>query len=117
MRLQVMESIAATIGVPGDLITGHIEGTALREDFRRLVHTCIQPLGGLFKSELERVLEEEVRLDYSALNAADITSRARAFQSLTDEKMDGESAAQLTEMGLEEMTFHDPFTKGNDAAS
>ena len=86
MRLQVTESIANAIGVPIGLTTGHEEGTALREDFRRLVHTCIQPLGKLFKYELERVIEEEVMLDYSALNAADITSRARAYQSLTDKK-------------------------------
>ena len=75
--------------------TGESEGTAQRESFRRLLHATVQPLGRIVSVELSDKLDADVRLNFDALFAADLSGRARAFQSMTNGGMDAGRAAIL----------------------
>ena len=81
-------------GVPAALFQSG-EGTAQREAFRRLMHSTIQPLGKLVSAELSEKLEADVRLSFDGLFAADLSGRARAFQSMVGGGMDVAKAAGL----------------------
>lgn len=77
------------------------DGTAQRESFRRFLHATIQPVGELIAAELSEKLEEDIRLDFSRLFAADLQGRARAWRSLVGPTgaMDANRAARFA--GLE----------------
>ena len=81
-------------GVPAALFQSG-EGTAQREAFRRLMHSTIQPLGKLVSAELSMKLDADVRLSFDGLFAADLSGRARAFQSMVGGGMDVTKAAGL----------------------
>ena len=86
--------VYAACGVPASLfMTG--EGTAQRESFRRLLHSTIQPLGRIVSAELSAKLDADVRLNFDGLFAADLSGRARAFQSMVGGGMDVTKAAGL----------------------
>ena len=86
--------VYAACGVPAALFTTG-EGTAQRESFRRLLHSTIQPLGRIVSAELSAKLEADVRLNFDGLFAADLSGRARAFQSMVGGGMDASKAAAL----------------------
>ena len=71
------------------------DGTARREAFRQVLHTVVQPLARLVETELSEKLEAEVTLSFDSLFAADLSGRARAFQSLVGGGMDPAKAAAL----------------------
>ena len=54
----------------------------LREGLRQLYHVTLQPVVRIVEAELARVLEVDLALDLSALAAADVQGRARAFRSM-----------------------------------
>ena len=86
--------IYAACGVPPALFAVG-EGTAQRESFRRFLHATVQPLAKLVAVELSRKLDGEVSLSFDSLFAADLSGRARAFQSLVGGGMAVERAAGL----------------------
>ena len=61
----------------------------------RLMHSTIQPLGRLVSAELSAKLEADVTLSFDGLFAADLSGRARAFQSMVGGGMDPAKAAGL----------------------
>ena len=73
--------VLAAAGIPIELITAG-QGTASREAYRRLLHSTLAPLGQIVCDELREKLHSDIAFDWSALGAADISGRARAFQSL-----------------------------------
>ena len=82
-------------GVPPSLFSIRGDGTAQRESFRRLLHSTIQPLGRLVAVELSEKFEAEIGLSFDSLFAADLSGRARAFQSMVGGGMDVAKAAGL----------------------
>ena len=62
--------------------SGGADATGLREGLRQLYHVTLQPVARIVEAELARVLEVDVALDLSALAAADVQGRARAFRAL-----------------------------------
>ena len=90
-RLEVF----GAVGLSPVLFDARGDGTARREAFRQSLHSCIAPLGRLVETELSEKMETDVRLDFSALFAADLSGRARAFQSLVGGGMDVAKAAGL----------------------
>ena len=72
------------------------QGTAGREAYRQTLFGLIAPLGRLVSAELTAKLGAEVRLDWTELRAADVSGRARAFQSLVGGGMDMGKAAQVS---------------------
>ena len=85
--------VMAACGVPSALFDG--EGTAQRESFRRFLHSTLQPLGRIVSGELSAKFDAPITLSFDALFAADLSGRARAFQSLVGGGMDPGKAAGL----------------------
>ena len=79
------------------LIFAASQGTAAREGLRQTLFTTIAPLGKLIETELRHKLDDDtIRLTWDELRAADITGRARAFQSLVGAGMDVDRAMGLS---------------------
>ena len=72
------------------------EGTSQRESFRRLMHATIAPLARIVAEELSAKFETDISLSFDSLFAADLSGRARAFQSLVGGGMDLAKAAALS---------------------
>ena len=82
-------------GVPPALFGARSDGTGLRESYRILLHTTLAPLVRIVESELTAKLGGEVKLSLDSIGAADLSGRARAFQSLVGGGMPVEKAAAL----------------------
>ena len=73
------------------------QGTAAREGYRQTLFGCIAPLGKLVETELRAKLDDDsIALSWDELRAADISGRARAFQSLVGGGMALDRAAALS---------------------
>ena len=86
--------VFAACGVPLGVVSD-AEGTGQRESFRRLLHSTIAPMGKIVSEELTAKFETPISLSFDALFAADLSGRARAFQSLVNGGMAVEKAAAL----------------------
>ena len=86
--------IYAACGIPLGVVLD-VEGTGQRESFRRLLHSTIMPMAKIVEQELTEKLETPISLGFDSLFAADLSGRARAFQSLVGGGMTVEKAAAL----------------------
>ena len=82
LRSAAALDVLASAGIPPVLGAGNTDATGLREGLRQLFHVTLQPIAKIVEAELARVLEVDVALDLSALAAADVQGRARAFRAL-----------------------------------
>ena len=89
------QEVFAACGISPVLFASQGDGTSRREAFRQVLHTVVQPLARLVETELSEKLEAEVSLSFNSLFAADLSGRARAFQSLIGGGMDIAKAAAL----------------------
>ena len=87
--------MCAACGIPPGLFSVQSDGTAQREGYRRLLHSTVVPMARIVQAELTAKLEVDVSLSFDALFAADLSGRARAFQSLVLAGMDPGKAAGL----------------------
>lgn len=87
-------AVAASLGYPIELIGG--QGSAAREGLRRFLHTTLSPIADVIEEELETKTGVAVRLDLSAIHAADVMGRARAYGSLVNANMPADEAARVT---------------------
>ena len=87
--------VYAACGIPLGIVID-TEGTGQRESFRRLLHSTIMPLGRIVAEELSEKFETDISLSFDSLFAADLSGRARAFQSLVGGGMDLAKAAALS---------------------
>ena len=71
------------------------DGTSQRESYRRYFSLTVEPLAGLLAAELSVKLEEPIGLSFQGRFAADLSGRARAFQSMVKAGMDPSKAAGL----------------------
>ena len=75
-------TVLAGCGVPVQLVDTE-ESTGQREAWRRFLHATLEPLARIVAPQLGRLADgRPVSFDFSALEASDITGRARAFGSL-----------------------------------
>ena len=80
--------------------TGADPPAALREACRQFVHLSVAPIGRAVAAELALKLETPgLAFDWSGLMAADVASKARAFQALAGAGMNTKAAAAAA--GLE----------------
>ena len=86
--------VLAACGVPPGLFLD-ADGTAQRESYRRYFALTVEPLAGLLAAELSAKLEAEIGLSFSGRFAADLSGRARAFQSMVKAGMEPSKAAAL----------------------
>ena len=87
--------VYAACGLSGSLFSAQSAGGA-REAWRQMLYGVVAPLGKLVSSELTDKLETSVSLTFDELRGADITGRARAYQSLVGAQMEPTAAARLT---------------------
>ena len=94
------EAGAAAGRVPPFPDTGADPPAALREACRQFVHLSVAPIGRTVAAELAIKLDTPgLAFDWSGLMAADMASKARAFQALTGAGMNTKAAAAAA--GLE----------------
>ena len=82
LRSATALDVLASAGIPPVLGAHNTDATGLREGLRQLFHLTLLPVVRIVAAELARVLEVDVALDLSALAAADVQGRARAFRAL-----------------------------------
>ena len=95
------EEVAISCGINPGLLSGRQQSIG-REAYRQMLFATVAPLGKLVRAELELKLEVDVVLDWTELRAADISSRARAFQSLVGSGLELDRAAALSGLLLPE---------------
>ena len=94
LRRDVEACISSIYGIPAALLTSATGASQAREDYRRVLHSVIVPLGRLVAEELGAKLDAPgARLEFRELGAADVQGRARAWRSLVGAT---ESAAGMT---------------------
>ena len=98
LRSDAAMSIYAACGVPPSLVTLPADGTGQREAWRRFLHGSVSPVARIVQGELRAKLDTPaLSLDFTALYAADVSGRARAFRSLAgkDAKIPEDEARRL----------------------
>ena len=96
IRSQAALDTLAACGVPPALVNPQSDGTSQRESFRRWLHSSVQPLAALAQDELRVKLDEpELTISFDRLFAADLSGRARGFQSMVKGGMDVAKAAGI----------------------
>ena len=107
-RATIGATICGALGVPPSLLGfGNPDGTALREDLRRCLHTTIEPLGQVLVEELQEKIQDDVAISFNRLEAGDTQGRGRAFASITDDKIEGQAAAAIVGFG-DDVTIKEP---------
>ena len=102
LRNSTAGHLLAACGVPVALL-GDADGTNLRESTRQMLHTTLTPLGRIALDELRFKLDRpDLTFDWNPLFAADLTGRARAFQSLVGGGMPVDQAAGLSGLLIED---------------
>ena len=96
VRSGVGRDLLAACGISASLFESSSDGTGQREAFRRFLHTGIQPMANLLQTEFALKLDDAIKLDLSAIWAADVAGRSRAFKQLTEAGLSKEEAAQNT---------------------
>ena len=97
LRSDVIQTVAASAGIPAQLIDNTSEGTSLREAFRQFLHSTIVPVGVIISGELQHKFDEPgLSFRFDKLFAADIMGRARAFGTLVGAGVSEEEAARVT---------------------
>ena len=94
LRSSAGRDVLAACGVPPALFDAR--STQAREALRQFLHAGLQPLARLAEAELREKLDDPaLALSFDALMAADLSGRARAFQSLVKGGMPLPDAARL----------------------
>ena len=100
LRGDAERAILAAYGLQPELAYGGGQAAALREAYRQFVHLSVAPIGRAVAAELALKLDTPgLAFDWSGLMAADVASKARAFQALTGAGMNTKAAAAAA--GLE----------------
>ena len=94
LRSEAALDVLSACGLSGALFDNRADGTARREALRQALHVVIQPWGRIVQEELSKKLGA-VSLSFDSLFAADLSGRARAFQSMVGGGMEVGRAAAL----------------------
>lgn len=96
LRRHAAASLYAAAGVPPELADVPATGTDRREAWRQFISATIQPVGRIIGDEVRRVYGGDGMIDFSAILATDLASRARAYKQLLDAGMDDARASEVT---------------------
>ena len=96
LRRDTNSDLADALGVRG--LLGDAEGTAQRESFRQFLFASLEPMARLIEREVMQKIGLDIRFNFDALAAADLTSRGRALKQLVDAGMTLDDA--LASVGL-----------------
>ena len=94
-------AVLAACGIPPELFSS-TQGTAAREAFRRFLHATVTPLLAAMAAEAALKLDTPgLAFDTTGMHAADISGRARAFQSMVGGGIEIDRAAALSGLLVE----------------
>ena len=96
LRQRSAADMLAACGVSPALMDPRSDGTTRREAYRQLVMATLNPWGRIVAAELTAKLGATIRLDFGALQGADLAIRSRAFKALTDAGLPVPEALALT---------------------
>ena len=97
LREDVTRSVLSACGISPAMVGGKSDGTARREAWRQFLFGSLAPVAKMVVEEFQSKLEiPDLRFEFDALRASDLTGRARAFQSLVGGGMAVEKAAALS---------------------
>ena len=82
LRGAVALDVLGAAGIPPTLGSHTADASGQREGLRIFYHGTLQPVARIVEAELARVLEADVVLDLSALAAADVQGRSRAYRAM-----------------------------------
>ena len=99
LHAQVDQMLAASLGVPENLLRGGAQ-TGLRESLRVFISTTLAPTAARFRYEAEQKLGLDDDWTFPNLVASDVATRARAYAQLVKAKMPVDDAKRIS--GLEE---------------
>ena len=97
VRSELSRAVLSACGVPASMVDPSAGGAGTREGYRQWMHGTVAPIGKRVAAELTAKLEpdEPFTLNFDSLFAADISSRARAYGSLTAAGLDPDLAGKL----------------------
>ena len=102
LREAAAVSLLAACGYPPALLSPNA-AAAQRESWRQFLYGMVSPVGVTIAAELaDKLLIPGVKFTWDQLGAADIASRARAFQSMVLAGMSAEKAATLAGLMVQE---------------
>ena len=88
--------VLGLLGIPIGMLE-KVDGAAMRESWRQLLHALVAPLGKIVETELRGKLDSpSLAFSWSELRASDIAGRARAFNSLVQGGMEIDKALAVT---------------------
>ena len=93
--------VLAAAGVPIELLQ-LADGTGNRESWRRFIFSTIGPTAKSVEEELSNKFDMAVSLDFSQLQASDLSGRARSLQSMVGAGMDLTKAMALSGLMVED---------------
>ncbi len=89
------DAVLSSCGVPSALLGfQHVDAAGRREALRQFLHTTLQPLARTIEAEFASA-GTSFALDFKAVHAADIQSRARAFMQLVKSGVDIDEAWEI----------------------
>ena len=88
-----MLAVLAALGVPPSLYTS--QGAALRESYRHLFGSTIEPLAQLIAAELSEKLEEEVTIRFPERIRSDVSALSRGFKGFVESGFTPEQVHQM----------------------
>ena len=95
VRAEVANAVLALAGGSPTLFgEGRAEGK--REALRQFLHATLQPLAKVIQREAQAKLLATVTLDFTALGAANVQGKSRAYAALVGAGMDPGNAVKLT---------------------
>ena len=98
LRKLVESSVCACFGIHAGLLSGNLDGSGMRESYRRFQRSTLESLSACAVLEFERVFERPIEFDFARLRASDTAGQARAFRALAGKgaKVDQERALSLS---------------------
>lgn len=81
-RTATGRGVLASCGAPSTLFVANSDGTAQREVLRCFLPNSLSLAAKIMKDEFSLKLDTEIRLDLSAIHAADTAGRSREFPRL-----------------------------------
>ena len=82
LHTALLTVVCGACGVPPPLVVGISDGTAMRESWRRFLHSTIAPAGKMVVEEIRRKLDPMAEITWAELAATDVAGRARAWRAL-----------------------------------
>ena len=95
LRTDASTDVIAALGIPPSLFRG-TDGVSMREAYRLLLVSTLQPIAQIISAELSRKLEVGVSIGFKRLFAADIQSRSRAFAAMVASGVDEQTAMEIS---------------------